>query len=103
MTRSFMAIARGDLERAISENVFGPILFTSFLIAVIHVAIELLLKRRIISFYCQIFKSKKFYFIGVSIAFLYYFLRLYSLFQTGELYISFKHSPLGQFLFSVNS
>lgn len=99
MTRSFMAIARGDLERAVSENLFGIILFSSFLIAVIHVAIELLLKRRMTAFYCQIIEIKKLQLIGGSVALLYYALRLYNLFKTGELYISFMHSPLGQFIF----
>ncbi|MUH01252.1 DUF2752 domain-containing protein [Scytonema sp. UIC 10036] len=101
MTRSFMAIARGDLERAISENVFGIILFSSFFIAVIHVAVELLLKRRMTAFYCQVIRIKTFHSIGFSICLFYYILRLFNLFTTGELYISFMHSPLGQFLFSI--
>jgi hypothetical protein len=98
MTRSFMAIARGDLERAVSENALGLILFSSFSIAIVHIAIELLLKRQIMAFYCQIWKSKKIQLIGFSIVLLYYFLRLCILWKTGELYISFIHSPLGQFL-----
>ncbi|KAF3888506.1 MULTISPECIES: DUF2752 domain-containing protein [Nostocales] len=101
MTRSFMAIARGNLEQAASENVFGIILFTSFFIAVIHVAVELLLKRQMTAFYCQLIKIKKIHSITFFIALLYYILRLFHLFKTGELYISFIHSPLGQFLLSI--
>lgn len=103
MTRSFMSIVQGDLSQAVSENLFGPVLFSSFLVTAIHITIELLTKRRITTFYCQILWHKKFHLLAVFTALSYHALRLYHLSQTGELYFSFIHSPLGNFFLTILS
>jgi hypothetical protein len=102
MTRSFLAIARGDWHQAVAEHLFGPLLFASFVIAVVHIMLELLTKRQITAFYWQLLKLRKLQIIGLSAIFTYYFLRLYYISQTGELYFSFIHSPLGKLLSVFN-
>ncbi len=97
MTRSFMAIAHGDLGQAFAFHLFGPILFLTFLIAIIHLSLELLVKRRIHIFSGSLIKLKKLSFPGIYALFIYHALRLYHLCQTGELYFAFIHSPLGRF------
>ncbi|YAG12927.1 DUF2752 domain-containing protein [Nostoc sp. DSM 114161] len=99
MTRSFMAIAQGNLAQAVAENLFGPILFVSFGIVAVHITVELLTKRRIIAFYCHLLKQRKLQIIGLFIVLTYYIIRLYKLSQTGEMYFSFINSPLGKLIF----
>ncbi|WP_331001135.1 DUF2752 domain-containing protein [Nostoc commune] len=99
MTRSFMAIAQGDLVQAVTENLFGPVLFASFVIVAVHIALELLTKRRITSFYCHLVKQRKLQIIGLFAILTYYIIRLYNISQTGEMYLSFINSPLGKLLF----
>ncbi|MEH2065762.1 MAG: DUF2752 domain-containing protein [Nostoc sp.] len=99
MTRSFMAIAQGDLVKAVAENLFGPLLFASFVIVAVHITLELLTKRRITAFYCHPIKQRKLQIIGLFSVFIYYIFRLYNLSQTGEMYFSFINSPLGKLLF----
>lgn len=41
LTRSFMAIARGNVEDALRMHLFGPVLFLAFTVAAILMAIEL--------------------------------------------------------------
>jgi hypothetical protein len=102
MTRSFISIARGDWYQAVTEHLFGPLLFASFVIAVVHITLELVTKRQITAFYWQLLKIRKLQIIGLSAIFTYYFLRLYHISQTGELYFSFIHSPLGKLLSVFN-
>ncbi|MDZ8239071.1 MAG: DUF2752 domain-containing protein [Nostoc sp. ChiQUE01a] len=99
MTRSFIAIAQGNLAQALAENLFGPLLFASFGIVAVHITLELLTKRRIIAFYCHLLKERKLQIIGLFIVLTYYMLRLYKLSQTGEMYFSFINSPLGKLFF----
>ncbi|MEJ1937304.1 DUF2752 domain-containing protein, partial [Nostoc sp. NIES-2111] len=47
MTRSFMAIGRGNWSQALGEHLFGPILLASFVVAIVHITLELLTKHRI--------------------------------------------------------
>lgn len=93
MTTSFMAIARGDFCQAATENLFGPLLFLGFVIAAVHVTLELIINRPIKAFYWQIITIKKIQILGLCTIFIYYCLRLYHLTQTGELYFAFIHSP----------
>ncbi|MBU7582541.1 MAG: DUF2752 domain-containing protein [Nostoc sp. TH1S01] len=98
MTRSFMAIGRGDLNQALVENLFGPILFVSFVIAIVHVTLELFTRHQITTLYCQLFRVKKLQILFLLAVLIYHSLRLYQISQTGELYIAFSKSPLGQLL-----
>ncbi|MBD2593958.1 DUF2752 domain-containing protein [Nostoc spongiaeforme FACHB-130] len=99
MTRSFMAIGRGDLNQALTENLFGPILFASFVIAIVHVTLELLTRQQITTLYCQLLRLKKVQILFLLTVLIYHTFRLYHISQTGELYIVFSQSPLGQWLF----
>lgn len=103
MTRSFLAIARGDFTEAVTQHLFGPILFAGFLVAVFHVALELLTRHRITVFYCRLLKFQKLQVVGLFVVFSYHALRLYNSSQTNELYLNFIDSPLGQLLLKVNT
>ena len=98
MTRSFMAIARGDLTEATTQHLFGPILFTGFLLAAVHIVLELITRHRIRVFYCRLLRLRKLQLLGLFVVLGYHALRLYDLSQTGELYVNFVNSPLGQLL-----
>jgi hypothetical protein len=84
MTRSFMAIARGDFSQAVNYHLFGLVLFVGFAIAIIHVILELATKRRITAFYCQVLGQKEFQLFGLFIFLSYYAFRLYQLWWTGD-------------------
>jgi hypothetical protein len=76
MTRSFMAIARGDWQEAIDYHLFGPLLFASFGIALIHVIFELLCDRNLPTFYLKLLTRKGLQ-LSVIVSFLtYYLLRI---------------------------
>jgi hypothetical protein len=98
MTKSFMAIARGDWSQAVTHNLFGPFLFTCFVLIVVHVSLELLTQRRVRAFYCQLLTSKKSLLLVLIVVLLYHTFRLYQLWQTQELHFAFVRSPLGQLL-----
>lgn len=98
MTRSFMAIVRGDWSQAFTEHLFGPILFASLLSVIVHVAIELSAGRKLIAFYDQMFSNRKTLILSLVILLSYHSQRLYHLSRTGELYFAFVQSPLGQML-----
>ena len=76
MTRSFMAIARGDWHSAIDYHLFGPLLFIGFGLTIIHAILELSIDRRLQIFYMQWLKRRDFQLV-VFVSFLgYYLLRL---------------------------
>lgn len=100
MTRSFMAIAQGNWSQAVAHHLFGPLLFASFLIAAIHITLELVTKHRIAAFYTQLIRQKKLQYISLIILMSYHTLRLYYLSKSGELFFAFEHSPFGKWIFS---
>ncbi len=76
MTRSFMAIARGDWRSAIDYHLFGPLLFIGFGLVIVHVVWELLIDYRLQTFYVQWLQRRDFQLV-MSVSFLgYYLLRL---------------------------
>jgi hypothetical protein len=76
MTRSFMAIARGDWHSAIDYHLFGPLLFIGFGLAIVQAIWELLVDRRLQVFYIQWLKRTDFQ-LAIFISFIcYYLLRL---------------------------
>lgn len=98
LTRSFMAMARGDIFQSLAYHAFGPILFVAFLVAAIHIGAELLKDRRIPAFYRSLIRNPKLQILAFLLLLGYHATRLYGLSQSGELYTSFIHSPLGQWL-----
>jgi len=99
MTRSFVAIAQGDWHQAIEQNLFGPVLFASFLVASIHLTIELVKKRQLKAFYSQLIGNEKLQLLGLVVILIYHGSRLYKLSISGELSVAFLNSPLGKLLF----
>ncbi len=100
MTRSFMAVSQGDWSQAVEQHLFGPLLFASFIIATIHITLELLTKHHITAFYTQLLRHKKLQHLSLIILISYYVIRLYDLSKSGELSFGFEQSPLGQWLSS---
>ncbi|MFN4194331.1 MAG: DUF2752 domain-containing protein [Thermosynechococcus sp.] len=88
LTRSFLAIARGDFENALRMHLFGPVLFLAFTVAAVFTAIELRTGRRLqrTPFHDINKRIQNWWWLG-AIYLAYYSLRLYSLFHTGEFYI----------------
>ncbi|MEW5857308.1 MAG: DUF2752 domain-containing protein [Cyanobacteriota bacterium] len=99
MTRSFMAIVQGDWSRALAEHLFGPVLFAAFLIATVHIALELIAGRKIAVLYVQMLRNRELQVLSLLLILSYHALRLYDLSKSGELYFAFVHSPLGQLIF----
>ena len=96
MTRSFMAVATGDWNRAFTQHLFGPFLFVSCAIAAMHVAIELKIGYRLNAVYLREARDRKKQIICLVLFLSYYALRLYFLSRTGELYQNFSQSLLGK-------
>ena len=101
MTRSFMAIAQGHWSQALAHHWFGPILFFTFLVAAIHIAIELRCDRRVLTFYRGWLNRRAFQLGALSSLLLYHSYRLYDLAQSGALKVAVENSPLGQILLSI--
>jgi hypothetical protein len=99
MTRAFMAIASGNLGKAIGYNLFSPILFLVFLLTAIHLLLEVVTRRQLLGFYGKLIKNPALKLFGFFALLLYHVFRLYKLEQTGELALNFHNSPLGQILF----
>lgn len=100
MTRSFMAIGCGDWNRAFAQHLFGPFLFVSLAIAVIHITLELKVGYQFTTVFIRGICDRKFQILGLFLFFGYYAIRLYFLSNTGELYLAFIQSPLGQSIVS---
>lgn len=101
MTRSFLALARGDWVDAVYFNLFGPVVFAGFFIAVIHLCWELITGQQIKTFYSKLIHDKKPQKIALFLVLTYHVDRLYYLSISGELSISFAHSPLGRLIYST--
>jgi hypothetical protein len=97
MTRSFLAIARGNLPASIEYHLFGIILFISLLITVIHLSLELGIKRNITTFYSRLIHQETNLIILLIIFLVYYLVRLYYWGISGELITDFYNSPLAHF------
>jgi hypothetical protein len=101
MTRSFMAIAQGHWSQALAHHWFGPILFFSFLVAAIHIAIELWCDRPLLTFYRELISRRSVQLGALSSLLLYHSYRLYDLAQSGALRVAVENSPLGHVLLSI--
>jgi Protein of unknown function (DUF2752) len=95
MTRSFVAIAQGNLNTAIEHHLFGPAIFLLFLVGTIFVLWELKTNKNLISFCRRKFAKSSVYF-SIGIFYLgYYAIRMTRLVYTGELSKMIKASPAG--------
>jgi Protein of unknown function (DUF2752) len=85
MTRSFVAIVRGDWRLAIEYHLFGPLLFGCLIVTLAHWIWELKSGRRHQTFYSNWFINPRIQ-LAIAIGFLgYYLLRLNSLLPTAQL------------------
>lgn len=98
LTRSFMALARGDWQQAIAYHLFGPVLFAGFLLFAGHFLMELLKNRKLHGFYMPMIESPRLQILAFLVLLGYHSTRLYAWGRSGELYMAFVHSPLRQWL-----
>lgn len=98
LTRSFMAVSRGDWSQAIAYHLLGPLLFIGFAIATLHLFLELINNRKIQVFYIPLVQNHKFQIFCFLVLFGYHGTRLQELWKSGELYNYLIHSSLGNFL-----
>jgi Protein of unknown function (DUF2752) len=95
MTRSFVAIAQGNLHAAIEYHLFGPAIFLMFLALIISLLWELKSNKNQILIYRPYFAKLSVYF-SIGILYLgYYAVRIARLVNTGNLTNAFWDSPVG--------
>lgn len=95
LTRSFTAIALGQWETAINYHLFGPVIFLGFVIAILHLSLELLTKYQIKTIYLTWLQNPKLQILSTLVIWGYHLTRLMALNRTGELAFNFQTSPLG--------
>ena len=83
LTSSLMAVARGDLSQAIAYHVFGPVFFAVFVIAILHIVLELINNRKIRTFYVPLIQNHHFQIFCFLVLFGYHGTRLQKLWKTG--------------------
>jgi len=98
LTRSFVAMAKGDWQQAVAYHLFGPILFVMFLLVAGHLLVELVRNRRLHSFYMPLMQNPRLQILTFLVVLGYHSTRLYAWGRSGELYASFASSPLKQWL-----
>lgn len=96
MTRSFMAMARGDWQQAVTYHLFGPVVFVGFGLAAIHWGMELVRNRKIHVPPGKLLRMPKVQILAFLALLGYHGTRLYALAQSGELLTSVMQSPLAQ-------
>jgi hypothetical protein len=101
LTRSFVAIARGEWGEAVSYHLLGPIFFAGCIVLSAYLILEIVTQRRFkIPGWRRLYRRRGFQLSLVLIPVVYHGMRLYSLAISGELAISFARSPLAQWLSS---
>jgi hypothetical protein len=96
LTRSVLALARGDWQGAIAFHAFGPLIVLACIGIVIHASREAWWGYAIPVPWGRYLRHPKFQ-IGAFLVLLgYHSTRLYALWQAGKLLPAFLHSPIGQ-------
>ncbi|WP_448560684.1 DUF2752 domain-containing protein [Trichothermofontia sp.] len=102
MTRSLMAVVRGEWDQAFIHHLFGPFLFIGLILCVMHWVIELLSDHQVQAFYSPWVRAcgrdRRYPLTALGLLLGYHALRLSYLTTTGELQQAFWQSPLGQWL-----
>lgn len=101
MTRSFVALAQGDLAGAIDYHLFGPVLFVGLIVALVHIMLELRAGRQMRGWHTHLLTRPALIWLGGVSFGGYYGWRLLGLFQTGELLTAFAQSPLASFIYRL--
>ena len=94
MTRSFTAIAHGNLVQAAQQHLFGPFVFLLLAGVIVHLVWELQTNQAQTALYRVLGKPILLYCLLGSY-FGYYVIRLYGLEQSGSLMSTFWTSPMG--------
>jgi hypothetical protein len=76
LTRSFVALAQGDLGRSVAYHAFGPLLFAGMTVALVHCLWELWLGRHLDLFYGRWLAARSGQILMVASFLVYYLLRL---------------------------
>jgi Protein of unknown function (DUF2752) len=98
MTRSFMAMAQGDLSAAFHFHGFGPILFILLGVSMFQLGWECLTNRPLHLFYSPWLRLPVFW-VGLLVIYIsYHLVRLKALAESGDLYASFFQSPLAHLI-----
>lgn len=98
LTRSFMAIARGDWSMAFTYHFYGPILFAGLLLTTVHLGLELGTHQAWSAPYTR--ATRNIWVIGsmVALFFAYYALRLYARYHSADIPTPLADTALWQFL-----
>lgn len=99
MTRSFMAILRGNWQQAVSYHLFGMPLFLGLLALGLHLSLELKQNRKIQSGYIEFLRQSKVQLFSFCLLLGYHATRLYPYVLSGELQQRWQHSLLYHLLF----
>jgi hypothetical protein len=97
MTRSFVAIARGQLQTALDYHPLGPVLFGGLLLWSIQGAIALKTGYRVNLAVARPWR-RRIQLVVMAMVIGWYGARLYLLWASGEATVAFARSPLGQWL-----
>ncbi len=99
MTRSFVAIARGDLPTALEYHLFGPLFFSAILLGIAYLSLEVLTRHHwSIPGLCRWWQRWHMAPILLIFLGLYHLNRLHTLAQGGHLAQTIAQAPLGQWL-----
>jgi Protein of unknown function (DUF2752) len=98
MTRSFTAMAQGNLTAALQFHGLGPILFVLLAITISHLSWECVTRRPLSLFYSPWLRLPRVWVGALVIYVSYHLVRLQGLAVSGELYMNFLHSPLGHLI-----
>ncbi|NJN76235.1 MAG: DUF2752 domain-containing protein [Synechococcaceae cyanobacterium RL_1_2] len=98
LTRSFTAIAGGNIPLALQHHLFGWLLFFSFILAGVHFLVEFMTKRKVLAIYSKLIKKDQIKYTMLGLLLVYHGFRVHSLWSSGQLLEDISNSPLGQIL-----
>ncbi|MBE9223477.1 DUF2752 domain-containing protein [Cyanobacterium stanieri LEGE 03274] len=99
LTRSFLAMAGGNIWESFYYHLFGPLLFIIFLVYSLHLFLEIITKKKVKATYLKLAQNKKLQYLILFLILVYYLSKLIFLHSTGELTESFLSSPLANLIY----
>lgn len=100
LTRSFLALTKGDLISAFSYHLFGPILFLFLILVATHLFLEIITSRKIKAFYVKLINNETIQKFFLSSLLMYFLGKLFFMYRTGALITNFNLSPLGKLIYN---
>ncbi len=98
MTRSFLALAQGDLSGSLSYHILGPSLFLGLAGWAIHTSLELATRQRLQFLAGNLFSNRRLQAYALLFVVCYHGTRLMLLADSGELLANILESPLANLL-----